>query len=220
MTSRFALAVVVTLAALASAAAQDWPAKTVRLIVPFGPGSTPDLVGRMIADHLQQTLGQSFVVENRPGASTRIGMELVARAAPDGYTILLTNVGALAVAPHLYPTLAFNPQRDFVPLTLAVAFANILVVHPSVKATTLADFACQTCILHEIVLALERDLARLRRRFLPTRAFATSSFRIARCVRAIAATELDRGKVQPHPGLIRCRRRRVRRARPGRTGGH
>src|SRR6516225_7720373 len=87
MNRRFVLALCGLLFAWTPAAAQDWPTKTVRIIVPFGPGSTPDIVGRLIADHMQQKLGQPFVIENRPGASANTGTEMVAKAEPDGYTI-------------------------------------------------------------------------------------------------------------------------------------
>src|SRR5215813_12624946 len=84
MNRRVALALSGLLFAWVPAAAQDWPTKTVRIIVPFGPGSTPDMVGRLIADHMQQKLGQPFVIENRPGASANTGTEMVAKADPDG----------------------------------------------------------------------------------------------------------------------------------------
>src|SRR5262245_51057453 len=86
MRRSLAIAVAASLLALAPAAAQDWPAKTVRIVVPFGPGSTPDMVARLIADRLQQKLGQSFVIENKPGASGNLGTDAVAKAEPDGAT--------------------------------------------------------------------------------------------------------------------------------------
>src|SRR5215471_13443770 len=97
MNRRFALALSGLLFAWMPAAAQDWPTKTVRIIVPFGPGSTPDMVGRLIADHMQRKLGQPFVIENRPGANTNTGTEMVAKAEPDDYTIGISLGGPLAL---------------------------------------------------------------------------------------------------------------------------
>ena len=129
MTSRFAFALLAMLAALAPAAAQDWPTKTVRLIVPFGPGSTPDMVGRVIADHLQQTLGQSFVIENRPGASAMTGTDLVAKAEPDGHTIGISLGGALAINTLLFAKMPYDPKRDIALITMLATQPSLLVVN-------------------------------------------------------------------------------------------
>src|SRR6266480_7406673 len=102
MNRSVALALSALLLAPAAAAAQDWPTKTVRIVVPFGPGSTPDMVGRLIADHMQQKLGQPFVIENRPGASANTGTEMVAKADPDGYTIGISLRRPLAINPLLF----------------------------------------------------------------------------------------------------------------------
>src|SRR5712664_2589592 len=107
-----ALAFMTMLLAAAPAAAQDWPAKTVRIIVPFGPGSTPDMIGRLIADHMQQKLGQPFVIENRPGASANTGTEMVAKADPDGYTIGVSLGGPLAINTLLFAKLPYDPAKD------------------------------------------------------------------------------------------------------------
>ena len=126
---------------LAGASAQaQYPTGPVKLIVGFAPSGGTDVAARIIARKLGERLGQQIVVETRAGAGGNIAAELVARANPDGYTILLSNVGALAVAPHLYPSLPYQPQRDFAPLSLAVAFSNVVVVHSSVKAATLAEY--------------------------------------------------------------------------------
>ena len=109
--SRLALALLGLVLGLAPAAAQDWPAKTVRIIVPFGPGSTPDMVGRLIADHLQQKLGQPFVIENRPGASANTGTDMVAKAEPDGYTIGISLGGPLAINTLLFAKMPYDPAR-------------------------------------------------------------------------------------------------------------
>lgn len=130
----------VAIALVSSAAVAQYPAQPVKLVVGFAPSGGTDVTARIIAREAGKRLGQQMVVENRPGAGGNIAAELVARAAPDGYTLLLANVGTLAVAPHLHASLAFNPERDFAPVSLAVAFSNVIVVHPSVKAATLADY--------------------------------------------------------------------------------
>jgi tripartite-type tricarboxylate transporter receptor subunit TctC len=139
MTRRLALALVAILAALAPAAAQDWPAKTVRLIVPFGPGSTPDMIGRVIADHLQQTLGQSFVIENRPGASAMTGTDLVAKAEPDGHTIGISLGGALAINTLLFAKMPYDPKRDIALVTMLATQPSLLVVNPGLGVNSVAE---------------------------------------------------------------------------------
>src|SRR4029450_1780302 len=111
MNRRFVLALSGLLFAWVPVAAQDWPTKTVRLIVPFGPGSTPDMVGRLNADPMQQKLGQSFVIENRPGASANTGTDVVAKAEPDGYTIGFSLGGPLAVNTPLFAKLPYDPAK-------------------------------------------------------------------------------------------------------------
>ena len=118
--------------------AQTYPTKPVRVLAPFPPGSGVDIVARMIATPLSQALGQPVVVDNRPGAAGRIACELAARAAPDGYTLLLANASTLAMLPSLDKHVAFDPVRSFAPITLIASSANVLVVHPSVPATSVA----------------------------------------------------------------------------------
>ena len=102
-----------------SATAQDYPTRPVRLIVPFPPGaSTNDVLGRLIAQRLSESLGQQFVVENRPGAGGTIGTELVAKAPPDGYTLLIGTNGPIAIGPHVYPKLGYDPLKDLDPVNL------------------------------------------------------------------------------------------------------
>src|SRR5436190_16240093 len=108
----------VWLFALVPAAAQEWPAKTVRVIVPFGPGSTPDMVGRLLADHLQRKLGQPFVVENRPGASANTGTDAVAKAEADGYTIGISLGGPLAINTLLFTKMPYDPHKDLALITM------------------------------------------------------------------------------------------------------
>lgn len=117
-----------------------WPSRSIRLVAPFAPGGATDIIARLAAARLQAALGQGVVVENRAGASGIIGSELVARAAPDGYTLLMGSVTTHAVNVPMYgPRLTYDPLRDFVPVTRFAAGYNVLVVHPSVPATNVAE---------------------------------------------------------------------------------
>ncbi|MGB7097635.1 MAG: tripartite tricarboxylate transporter substrate binding protein [Xanthobacteraceae bacterium] len=111
------------------ALAQDWPGKSVRLIVPFGAGSTPDLVARLIADNLHQKLGQTFIVENRPGASGNIGTDAVAKAAPDGATIGVSIGGPLAINTLLFRKLPYDPSKDLALITMLVTQPSVLAIN-------------------------------------------------------------------------------------------
>jgi tripartite-type tricarboxylate transporter receptor subunit TctC len=124
----------------ANAVAQAYPSRPITLIVGFAPGGGTDTVARVMQKKLAEYLGQSVVVENRAGAGGTIAAAAVAKADPDGYTILLATIAALAVAPHLNSKLPYNPLTDFAPLSMATESGNVLVVHPSVPAKTLAEF--------------------------------------------------------------------------------
>ena len=113
--------------------AQPYPAKPVRVVVPSSPGGTTDIVGRVLAQRLTESLGQPFTVDNRAGAGTMIGNELVAKSAPDGYTLLM-GISTLAIIPSMYKTVRYEALTDFAPISLAVTVPNVLVVHPSVPA--------------------------------------------------------------------------------------
>jgi tripartite-type tricarboxylate transporter receptor subunit TctC len=117
----------------AAQVAPAYPTRTVRLVIPFPPAGSPDVIARLIAPKLAESLGQSFIVDNRAGASGNIGMELVARAPADGYTLLVNTV-PLVANPSLFPNLPFDPQKDFAPISLLVANPSIIVVHPSLPA--------------------------------------------------------------------------------------
>ena len=119
--------------------AQAYPSKPIKIIVGFAPGGGTDITARVIAGGLSNAFGQQVVVENRPGGGGVLAAELAAQAAPDGYTIHLANVGALAVSPHMQ-AVSYDVARDFAPISMAVTFPNVLVVHPSVPATTLAEY--------------------------------------------------------------------------------
>lgn len=123
----------------ATAHAQNaYPAKPVRLVVPFAAGGSTTLLARMLAERLSQSMGQPFIVDNRSGAGGNVGMEAVARAEPDGYTLLMGPMG-LAINPSLYPKMSFDPQKDFAPIGLYTGAPNLLVVHPSVPARNITE---------------------------------------------------------------------------------
>lgn len=128
------------LVAGAAAAQAPFPSRPITMLVGFAPGGGTDTAARIVAKRLSEALGQSVIVENRPGAGGNIAHEMVARAAPDGHTLLLSSVGSLAVAPHIVAKLPYDPLRDFAPVIMAVAFPNVLVVNASVPANTLAEF--------------------------------------------------------------------------------
>ena len=128
------------LAALFSTTAfAQYPNKAVRMIVPFAPGGASDFVGRIMQPRMSELLGQQIVVENRPGASGNIGLDAAAKAAPDGYTIFLGNVGTIALNPAVFQKLSVVPTRDFIHITQVVDVPGVLVIHPDVKANTVKD---------------------------------------------------------------------------------
>ena len=118
----------------AGAGAQDWPTRPVKIIAPFAPGGAADTLGRIAAEFLSQSLGQQFVVENRPGATTNIATDLVAKAAPDGHTLLFTT-SAIAINMSLYKNLPFDALRDFAPVSVFAESPNLLVAHASAGAS-------------------------------------------------------------------------------------
>ena len=128
-----------TLLGLSPALAQDWPkARAVHIVVGFAPGATTDLVARLVAPKLSEAIGQSVVVENKPGAGGNVATQQVKRAAPDGYTLLVTSV-AYAVNPSLYPNAGYDPHTDFVPVILGPSTPNIITVNPAVPAKNLQE---------------------------------------------------------------------------------
>lgn len=120
-------------------AAQTFPARPVRTIVPFAPGGGADIVARAILPRLGESLGQPFVIDNRPGGGTLIGAELAARAAPDGYTLFIGITGTMAINPSIYRKLPYDPVRDFAPITMLANGPNVLVVHPSLPARSVKE---------------------------------------------------------------------------------
>jgi tripartite-type tricarboxylate transporter receptor subunit TctC len=118
---------------------QTYPSRPVRVVVPFPPGGAPDLIGRTLANRLGERLGQSFVVENRTGAGGNIAAEAVAKAAPDGYTLLATSDGPLVINPSVYPAMPFNTVRDFAPISIAASAGLVLMACPALPAATIQD---------------------------------------------------------------------------------
>jgi tripartite-type tricarboxylate transporter receptor subunit TctC len=128
------------LTATIAQAQQPYPSRPLRLILPFPPGGSTDLLGRALAERLGESLRQPVVPENRPGAGGNVGAEAAARSAPDGYTLVLC-APSLAISPSLYRKLNYDPLRDLVPVALVATIPNLLVVHPSVPVRTLAELA-------------------------------------------------------------------------------
>src|SRR3954471_9678385 len=138
MKKRLALVLLGLLLAM-PAAAQEWPSKPVKIVVPFGAGSTPDVVARLIADHLQKKLGQPFVIDNKPGASGNIGTDAVAKAAPDGTTIGVSIGGPLAINTLLFSKLPYDPKTDIAPITQLVTQPSALAVNSQVMVNSAAE---------------------------------------------------------------------------------
>ena len=127
------------LALVATSAFAQYPNKAITTVVGFAPGGGTDTVSRIIAKTLGDQLGQQVLTDNRAGAGGNIATDFVVRSAPDGYTLYLANVGAIAVNPHLLP-LQYDPLKDLAPITMAVIFPNLVVVQPTVPANNLAEF--------------------------------------------------------------------------------
>jgi tripartite-type tricarboxylate transporter receptor subunit TctC len=134
-----ALAALCAAAAAAPAAAQQYPAKPVRMIVGFSPGGGTDVVARVISQRLSDWWGQGVVVENRPGATGTIGADVVAKSPPDGYTLLMGHVNSHAIAPNLFKNLPYDALKDFAPVSYVGYVPNVLVVHPAVPARTMKE---------------------------------------------------------------------------------
>jgi tripartite-type tricarboxylate transporter receptor subunit TctC len=126
--------------AFGAAHAQSWPAKPVKFIVPSGPGGTIDPLGRFLADTYTKSFGQNFVIDNRPGAQGNTGIAAIAKAEPDGYTIGIAASSMIAINPHVYPTMPYDPRKELTGIVLVGDVPNILVVHPDVPVKTMAEF--------------------------------------------------------------------------------
>jgi len=135
----FATGVAVSVVLVTPARAQDYPMKTITLIVPFAPGGGSDIVGRLVAQGLQSNLGQTVIVDNRGGAGGTVGTARLAKSPPDGYTLGLATSAALVANPNLRTDMPYDPVRDFVPITRMVVVPNVLVVHPSLPVKSVKD---------------------------------------------------------------------------------
>ena len=120
--------------------AQAYPSKPIRLVAPSTPGDAPDVIARLIADKLSPVLGQPVVVENKPGAGGVVGSDAVAKAAPDGYTLIMGNAGSHGINAAVYANLPYDIQRDFAPVSQVAVAPNVMVINPSVPATSVAEF--------------------------------------------------------------------------------
>ncbi len=138
------IAAVLLAACAVPASAQTWPARPLRFVVPYAPGGNTDMISRVLGARLAEALGQPVVVENRPGAATLVGSEFVARAAPDGCTLLLATSTTLAINPHLYQRLPYHPVSDFAPVALVARTPMVLVVHPSLPVKSIKDVVALT----------------------------------------------------------------------------
>ena len=140
MKIRWLMAAMLAVALVAPAFAQQkYPVRSVRVVLPFAAGSAVDVLARLYAQRMTEGWGQQVVVDNRTGASGIIGMEFIARAAPDGYTIGMANIATLAINPSLYPKLPYDSLRDYVPVSLTATISNCLVVHPSLPAKSVQE---------------------------------------------------------------------------------
>jgi tripartite-type tricarboxylate transporter receptor subunit TctC len=122
-----------------AAAAERYPDRPIRLLVGFAPGGGADTAARPVAQRLAEAIGQQVVVDNRPGSSGNVAAEIVARASPDGYSVLFGTIANFAINPMIFERLTYDPVRDFAPVTLAAAPVNVVVVHPSVQASTMKE---------------------------------------------------------------------------------
>ena len=124
---------------ISAAHAQAYPSKPIRIIVPYAAGGTSDILARQIGPKLTEAWGQPVIVENKPGANGNVGADFVAKSAPDGYTLLLTDVGGLVISASVYPKLPFDPSKDFAPVVMVSYSPHVLAVHPSVRASNVKE---------------------------------------------------------------------------------
>jgi tripartite-type tricarboxylate transporter receptor subunit TctC len=138
---RFAIAAfTVAVTSAFAARAQDYPARPIQVIVPFAGGSASDVVTRIMLDRMGKTLGQSFIVDNRPGGGGNIGTAMASRAAPDGYTLVMSTVGPLAANRTLFKSLGYDPEKDFTPISLFAILPNVVVINAKLPPKTLTEF--------------------------------------------------------------------------------
>jgi tripartite-type tricarboxylate transporter receptor subunit TctC len=139
MAKRLRLAALLVLAPVSAGMAQDYPSRPITLVVPYAAGGGNDVMARIVAEKMSKSLGQQIVIENKGGAGGSIATRQVAKAAPDGYTLGLGGTGTLAINPTLYPNVGYDPRKDFVPVGLIATSALVVLVHPSVEATSIGE---------------------------------------------------------------------------------
>lgn len=139
MNRRFAALLSLCLWTASAAFAQAFPSKPIRIVVPFAAGGTSDILARALGPHVTNAWGQPVIVENRTGANGNVGADFVAKSAPDGYTMLLSDVGALAINPSVYPSMPFDPVKDFSPIVMVSYSPHVLAVHPSVPVSNVKE---------------------------------------------------------------------------------
>lgn len=181
--SSVALSLALTAAPHLGAQDNPYPSHAVRLIAPAGPGGNPDVLGRLLADRFADAMGAPFVVENVPGAGGIVAANLVAKAPPDGYVLMLGDSGSLAINPAINSSLSYNPVNDFTPITALATLPTVLVVNPSVPANTLAEFialakskpnklnygSAGTGSIHHLTMAIFADRAGINLQHVPYR---------------------------------------------------
>ncbi|WP_207540712.1 Bug family tripartite tricarboxylate transporter substrate binding protein [Sabulicella rubraurantiaca] len=190
------------------ALAQSWPDRPIRLVAPFPPGGLADVLARTVSEEMARSLGQPVIVENRTGAGGNVGAEFVTRAAPDGHTLMMSSTGILSANQFLYPSLPFDPESGFAPVSLVADMTKVLVVHPRTPARTLAEFRALAAAepgrfnfgsagngtTGHLGLALFTSMANLRVTHVPYRGAAPS-------VQALLAGEVD-GLVDNIPNVV------------------
>src|SRR5712664_2894233 len=139
MKCAFALMLIAALRAAPPAHAQPYPSRPLRIIVPYAACGTSDILARQIAPKLNEACGQPVIVENKPGANGNVGADFVAKGTPDGYTLLLTDVGGLVISASVYPKLPFDPSKDFSPIVMVSYSPHVLAVHPSVPVKSVKE---------------------------------------------------------------------------------
>jgi len=155
------LLAVLACAVFGAAQAQRYPSKPIRLVVPYAAGGTSDILARQLGPKITEAWGQPVVIENKTGANGNVGADFVAKSAPDGYTLLLTDVGGLVISASVYPQLPFNPAKDFAPVLMVSYSPHVLAVHPSVKAGNVKEHVGRIRHHHhrcEILRRIERQL--------------------------------------------------------------
>src|SRR5438034_5829360 len=139
MKKPLALLAALVLCTVSATAQERYPQRPLRIVVPFAPGGSTDIIARMLGEQLSRSLGQPVVIENRPGAAGNIGAEAVARSAPDGYTLLMATTGVMAINNALYRSMTYDAAKDFDPVIFVASITNVLIVPPELPARSVAE---------------------------------------------------------------------------------